>query len=73
MRSYDQVSGQIDGSLDFDGYDDHVSVGNVGPGIKTIDFWMNPHSLQGYNYSDTGYRSPTATGETYLARYLIHG
>ncbi|MFX0036940.1 MAG: hypothetical protein ACFE9I_15020, partial [Candidatus Hermodarchaeota archaeon] len=65
MRSYDQISGQIDGSLDFDGYDDHVIVGNVGTGIKTIDFWMNPHSLQGYNYSDTGYRSPTATGETY--------
>ncbi|MFX1572394.1 MAG: hypothetical protein ACFFB0_06565 [Promethearchaeota archaeon] len=66
MWMSNQVSGKIDGSLNFDGNYDYISVGDVGPEIKTIEFWMNPDSLASYGDVDnSGPHSPTATGETY--------
>ncbi len=68
MGSIDQEPGQIDGCLDFDGNadPDYVSIGNVGPElINTIEFWMNPTTLAGYDSYDTGYQSPSATGDDY--------
>ncbi|MFX0041491.1 MAG: hypothetical protein ACFE8L_01145, partial [Candidatus Hodarchaeota archaeon] len=62
MESQDQVPGQIDGSLRFNGFNEYVSVGNVGPQIKTIEFWMNPDSLGSIESFNTGYQSPSATG-----------
>ncbi|MFX1281613.1 MAG: hypothetical protein ACFFA3_19845, partial [Promethearchaeota archaeon] len=65
MGSGDQVLGQIDGSLDFE-VDDYVTIGNVGPEIiNTVEFWMRPDSLGSYSSYNTGYHSPTATGDYY--------
>ena len=52
MTSGDQVAGQIDGSLDFDGSDDYLELGSVGAGDPlrlngsdvTISAWFNQHS-----------------------------
>ena len=76
MESIDQVPGQIDGSFTFNKYYyqyptpeyEHVSIGDVGPElINTIEFWMNPTVLAGYDSSslNTGYLSPTTTGLDY--------
>ena len=67
MESSDQVSGQIDGSFRFNGFNEYVSVGNVAitPEIKTIEFWMRADTLGGYDSYDTGYKSPNATGDDY--------
>ena len=68
MEYQDLVSGQIDGSFRFNGINEYVSVGNVGPEIKTIDFWMNPDTLSTFSGQiNTGYQNPTETGETYNA------
>ncbi len=40
MDSADQMSGQINGSFNFDGIDHYVNIGNAGTGIKTIEFWI---------------------------------
>ncbi len=67
MGSSDQEPGQIDGSLNFDGNadPDYVNINNIGPGIKTIEFWMNPNTLGSSDSYNTGYRSPSATGYDY--------
>ena len=65
MGSFDQVLGQIDGSLDFDASNDYIDIGNVNAEIKTIEFWVNPDTLSSFSESETDYRNPTATGETY--------
>ncbi|MFX1420468.1 MAG: hypothetical protein ACFE9N_16305, partial [Promethearchaeota archaeon] len=66
MEAQDQIQGQIDGSFRFNGINEYVSVGNVGPEIKTIELWMNPDTLTASNgQTTTGYQNPTATGETY--------
>jgi len=42
MDAADQVAGQIDGSLDFDGGDDYVDAGDITTfGDRTITFWFN--------------------------------
>ena len=49
MDSADQVSGQIDGALDFDGVDDYIDLGsisavhplNLAGSNLTISFWLN--------------------------------
>ncbi|MFX0020721.1 MAG: hypothetical protein ACFE9S_00225 [Candidatus Hermodarchaeota archaeon] len=67
MGSADQELGQIDGSMGFDGNSDpdYISIGNVGPEIKTIEFWMKATTLGSSNSYNTGYHSPTATGDDY--------
>ncbi len=34
------VPGKIGQALELDGVDDHVDIGNIGSGIKTISFWI---------------------------------
>ncbi|UCC20075.1 MAG: hypothetical protein JSV62_01985 [Promethearchaeota archaeon] len=65
MESTDQILGQIDGSLRFNGFNEYVSVGNVGTEIRTIEFWMNADTVGSINSYDTGYHSPTANGDDY--------
>jgi len=49
MNSADQVSGKIDGSLEFDGDDDYIDCGNDSSlditGDITIEFWVNGESF----------------------------
>ncbi|MFX0207518.1 MAG: DUF2341 domain-containing protein, partial [Candidatus Hodarchaeota archaeon] len=48
MNSGDQVVGQIDGSLDFDGDNDYITTnyeGITGSNARTISFWMKTSSL----------------------------
>ncbi len=65
MESTDMEEGPIGTSFDFNGWNEYLSVGNVGPEIKTIEFWMNPDTLGSYDSYDTGYQSPSATGYFY--------
>ncbi|MHA2332892.1 MAG: DUF2341 domain-containing protein [Candidatus Hodarchaeales archaeon] len=57
MTSDDQVTGQIDGSLDFDGTDDYIDVGNLqslaGSSGLTMSLWFYANTL------------PTAPGHDY--------
>ncbi|MHA2304865.1 MAG: DUF2341 domain-containing protein, partial [Candidatus Hodarchaeales archaeon] len=58
MTSTDQINGQIDGSLDFDGIDDSINTtyaGISGSAARTISFWLNTASLSDrdiFNYGD---------------------
>ncbi len=42
MTSGDQVTGQMNGSLDFDGTDDYISTANLGVTSGVVSFWMKP-------------------------------
>ncbi|MFX1530639.1 MAG: hypothetical protein ACFFBC_05965 [Promethearchaeota archaeon] len=66
MESTDMQEGPIGTSFTFNGWNEYLSVGNVGPElINTIEFWMNTDSLSSYDSYNTGYHSPTATGNYY--------
>ena len=57
MLTEDQVAGQIDGSLDFDGGDDYVSVADssdwaFGSSPFTINLWIKSDSTATYVYLD---------------------
>ncbi len=45
MNTDDQVTGQVNGSLDFNGTDNYISIGNAYDGVKTISFWLKPDDL----------------------------
>ena len=57
--------GEINGANFFDGSNDYITIGNIGPEIKTIEFWMNPNNLGSGGPTDTDWRSPSATGDDY--------
>ncbi|MFW9880345.1 MAG: DUF2341 domain-containing protein, partial [Candidatus Thorarchaeota archaeon] len=64
MESNDQVSGQVDGSFRFNGWNEYVSIGNVGPEIiNTVEFWMFADSLGSSSTYSTEYQSPSAYGD----------
>ena len=42
MNTDDQVAGQINGSLDFNGTDNYINIGDAYNGVKTISFWLKP-------------------------------
>ncbi|MFW9773597.1 MAG: DUF2341 domain-containing protein, partial [Candidatus Thorarchaeota archaeon] len=58
MTTEDQVEGQIDGSLDFDGTNDYIDTpyaGITGNSARTVSFWMNTSSLSDrdiFSYGD---------------------
>jgi len=55
MNTSDQVAGQIDGCLDFDGNDDHLTCGSdnsLDITALTISLWINPNSV---TTSDNGF------------------
>jgi len=66
MESTDLISGQIDGSHNYNGWNEYISVGYVGPEIKTIEFWMNADDLGTFSIHNTGYYSPTSTGDDHF-------
>ncbi|MHA2334888.1 MAG: DUF2341 domain-containing protein, partial [Candidatus Hodarchaeales archaeon] len=48
MTSGDQVAGQVDGSLDFDGTDDYIQWSNtIAQSTGTYSFWYYTHSITG--------------------------
>jgi hypothetical protein len=53
MDTSDQISGNIDGSFDFDGTNDYVSLGTTqiidGRDVFTIEAWVNPDTNPGTN------------------------
>jgi len=57
--------GKINGANFFDGNNDYITIGNIGPEIKTIEFWMNPSNLGSAGPTETDWRSSSATGDDY--------
>ena len=45
MLTGDQVAGQFDGSVDFDGGDDYVDCGDISNSAKSVSFWIKTNSL----------------------------
>ena len=35
------VTGRLTGAIQFDGTDDYVTVGNLGAGVRTVEFWIS--------------------------------
>jgi len=58
------LKGKIANANDFGG-DDLIYIGNIGSGIKTIEFWMNPSSLGSGGDDASSWKNPSATGVTY--------
>jgi hypothetical protein len=60
MTAGDQVEGQIDGSLDFDGINDYIDtpyLGIIGSAARTVSFWMSTSSSSDrdiFSYGDFG-------------------
>jgi hypothetical protein len=60
MTAGDQVEGQIDGNLDFDGINDYIDTpyaGITGSAARTVSFWMSTSSLSDrdiFSYGDFG-------------------
>jgi hypothetical protein len=60
MTTADQVEGQIDGSLNFDGTNDYINTpypGITGSAARTVSFWMNTSSSSDrdiFSYGDFG-------------------
>jgi len=59
------LEGKIADANYFEGVDELITIGNVGSGIKTIEFWMKPNYLGSGGPTETGWESPTATGYYY--------
>jgi len=60
------LEGKIAGSNYFEGINDLITIGNVGSGIKTIEFWMNPSNLGSLDpITETSWKNPSATGDDY--------
>jgi len=57
--------GKINGANNFEGDYEYISIGNIGPEIKTIEFWMNPRDFGSAGPTETDWKSPSATGEDY--------
>jgi len=64
MASNDQVAGQIDGSLDFDGTDDHVNTADASTldltNTGTIEAWINPDTATSSESSSLAWTTQTA-------------
>ncbi|UCG68664.1 MAG: hypothetical protein JSV09_12790 [Thermoplasmata archaeon] len=57
------ATGIVGGALSFDGYNDYVSIGNMGsfPTVGAVEFWMNPSAVQNYrNPFTTNYNGRSA-------------
>ncbi|MCD5401961.1 LamG domain-containing protein [candidate division NPL-UPA2 bacterium] len=69
MTSADQVAGQIDGSIDFDGVDDYVETPDQGtPPQLTLEAWINTRStIEWQCIIERG--SPTAMGWHFFVNY----
>ncbi|MCK4918920.1 MAG: DUF2341 domain-containing protein, partial [Candidatus Pacebacteria bacterium] len=76
MTSDDQVVGQIDGSLDFDGTDDYVDAGNDEDlrlnGDFSIEFWYKMESFAN-TYPGVVYKGDSATADGYIIFYSNDG
>ena len=60
------LEGKIAGSNYFEGINDLITIGNVGSGIKTIEFWMNPSNLGSLDtITETSWKNPSAAGDYY--------
>jgi len=71
------TSGKYNGSLEFDGTDDYVSVGNLGSVGNTVSVWVKPSSttqkileLSGSAYLEISAGSVSATGFTAPTIYV---
>ncbi|MBU2437483.1 MAG: DUF2341 domain-containing protein, partial [Candidatus Omnitrophica bacterium] len=69
MTTGDQVAGQIDGSLDFDGVDDYVETSSTsfptGTGARSLELWFKAANLSG-NIVLAGYGGQAANNTFYL-------
>jgi len=59
------LEGKIAGANYFEGVNELISIGNVGSGIKTIEFWMKPSNLGSGGFTGTSWKNPSATGDDY--------
>jgi len=59
------LEGKIAGANYFEGVNEFITIGNVGSGIKSIEFWMNPSSLGSGGPTETSWKNPSATGDDY--------
>ncbi len=66
MAGTEWTAGVEGGALRFDGLDDHVNVGDVGSDIYTVAFWIKHEATEAEGEpTDTGFVSPSATGDDY--------
>ncbi len=57
------LDGKIGSSNYFEGVNEFIAIGNVGPEIKTIEFWMKPSNLGSGGSVETSWKRPSATGD----------